>query len=341
MKRLAIILVSVAVIGLSLLSWLGSTGPDEQELTPATEVAVHAGIITLATLRAYVTAYGSVEAEPAGERPAASARIAPAVPGVVVNAVVTEGQQVRKGELLFELDSRAADVAVSFAEKTLAREKQLIQGGVTSPKKLQEAQQQLDAAVVQRSMLRVVSPLNGTVTRVNVSAGEAVDLATVLAEVADLGRLVISAGIPVTELRSIELGQRVEITTSNQSMPIAGTVSYIGSNVDDTNGTTPIRVSLPNDTNLRSGQFVAIRVVNMECKDCLAAPVESVVRDAQGETVIAVIQNDTAVQKRVTTGLRDGGLIEITADGLETGMKVVTQGAYALPRETRVRVIEN
>lgn len=341
MKRFSVVLVAAALIGLAWLNWLNPAGTDAPEMAPETEVAVHVGKITRATLRAYVTAYGVVEPEPEGERAAASARVAAAVPGVVVSVRVTEGQRVTKGDLLFQLDSRAADVAVEFAEKTLAREKQLIQGGVTSSKKLQQAEQQRDAALVQQGLLRVSSPLTGILTRVNIRVGEAVDLATVLAEVADLDRLVVSAGVPAAELVSLDLGQTTELTEESKSGPIVGTLSYIGTDVDVTNGTVPIRVSLPTGTGLRPGQFVAVRVVTEEHKDSLAVPVESVVKDEGGVTVIAVIQNDTAVQKRVATGLRDSGLIEIFADGLEAGMTVVTQGAYALPKETRVRVLEN
>ena len=54
--------------------------------------------------------------------------------------------------------------------------------------------------------------------------------------------------------------------------------------------------------------------------------------------MIAVVQNDTAVQKPVKTGLRDGELVEVEAGGLQADMTVVTQGAYALPKETKVRV---
>ncbi len=63
-------------------------------------------MITRTTLRGYVTAYGTIEAEPAGERPAASARVAPSLPGVVTAVQCVEGQHVAKGALLFQLDSR-------------------------------------------------------------------------------------------------------------------------------------------------------------------------------------------------------------------------------------------
>jgi len=67
--------------------------------------------------------------------------------------------------------------------------------------------------------------------------------------------------------------------------------------------------------------------------------VDSVVKDADGRNVVALAQNNQARQKPVKTGLRDGGLVEIEGDGLQAGMTVVTEGAYGLPKETKIRVL--
>jgi membrane fusion protein (multidrug efflux system) len=53
---------------------------------------------------------------------------------------------------------------------------------------------------------------------------------------------------------------------------------------------------------------------------------------------IALVEGDQAKQREVTTGLRDGNLVEVSGEGLQEGMAVVTEGAYGLPPETRIRV---
>ena len=69
-------------------------------------------------------------------------------------------------------------------------------------------------------------------------------------------------------------------------------------------------------------------------------PVESVVTDVEGHSVIAVVEGDKAAQKPVKAGVRDGGLVEVEGEGLKEGDTVVTVGAYGLPKETKVRVLK-
>ena len=337
-RILALIFLAV-VAGLAWLVWFKPAKPEEPEKQPETEVPVHVGKITRATLRGYITAYGTVEPEPAGERPAASARVAASVPGVVTEVMCAEGQRLDKGAVLFQLDSRAADVAVAFAEKTVERQKKLVQVEGTSQKALQDAEQQLAASRAQRALLRVQAPLAGTVVRVNVQPGEAVDLTTVLAEVIDLDRLVVSANVPSRELAALKVGQPVEVLADKSAPTVTGTMTYISSEVNPKTGAALVRADIPAHSGLRPGQFVTARIVSEEHKDRLAVPVESVVKNAEGSTVIAIVQGSKATQKPVQAGLRDGALVEVEADGLQPGLSVVTEGAYALPKETKVRVV--
>ncbi|HVY64242.1 MAG TPA: efflux RND transporter periplasmic adaptor subunit [Gammaproteobacteria bacterium] len=341
MKKLVVVLLVAAAAGVIGIVWLAPRGNDAGDREPATEVAVRVGKVVRTTLRAYVTAYGVVEPEPAGERPAANANVAPAVPGVVVAVRSVEGQHVAKGDVMFQLDSRAADVAADFAAKALERERQLIGIQGTSEKALQDAEQRLDAARVQQALLKVQAPLAGTVVRVDVKPGEAVDLTTVMASVVDLDRLVVGASVPAAEVRAMKVGQAAEVLVEGGTAPVGGTVEFISPEVDPRTGTAQVRVKLPGGSGLRPGQFVTARIVSEEHTDRLAVPVASVVKNEQGASVIAVVQGDTATQKPVKTGLRDRELIEIEADGLMPDMTVVTEGAYALPAATKVRVLGN
>ena len=339
-KPVLIVIAVVVVVGLAWLIWFKPAKPEAEAAKPATEVPVQVAKIVRTTLRGYVTAYGTVEPEPAGERPAASCRVGSPVPGIVTEVKCAAGQSVDKGAVLFQLDSRTADVAAQTAERVLERQKQLMLVEGTSRKTLQEAEQQLAAARAQQALLRIQSPLAGLVTSVNVRAGEAVDLTTVLAEVLDPTRLVVSVNVPSSELAPLQAGQAAEVRVNESAAPVTATVSFVSPQVDAKTGTAVVRATLPANSGLRAGQFVTLRIVSEEHKACLAVPVESVVKDGEGGTVIALVENDRAAQKSVKAGLRDGGLVEVQADNLKEGMTVVTVGAYGLPKETKIRILE-
>ncbi|NOZ21718.1 MAG: efflux RND transporter periplasmic adaptor subunit [Planctomycetes bacterium] len=347
--------------------WVGTTPPDPDEKTEtetiATEVAVHVGKIQRATLHGYVVGYGTVGPEPAnGSRPAAIAHITSSVPGIIAEVKCVEGQRVEKGTRLFCLDSRAADVlvekarqAVKFAEKNYERQQKLQQVEGTCQKLIQEAEQQLDAArselaaaEVQRAFLTIDAPLAGVLVRVYAKRSDVVDTATVLAELIDLSRLVVTASIPTAELSLLKPGQKVNISADHaasapppgRAKVHTGTLAFISSQVDDKSDTVTVRVSVPADGGLRPGQFAKIRIVCKEHRDCLAVPEESIVIDVEGHSVISLVEGDRAIQKPVNVGLREGGLVEIEGEGLKVGMTIVTTGAYGLPKETKIRVIE-
>lgn len=226
-----------------------------------------------------------------------------------------------KGDVLVDLSSPAAVAEVERRKKLYAQQN-------TSLKSLQDAQAQLD-------LMLVTAPLSGTVVRVNVTPGQAVDLTTVVTEVMDLNRLAVSAEIPSAEANDLKSGEPLEVLTAH---PVATKLLFVSPNVNKDNNTVLVRALLPKDSGLRPGQFVSLRIVTTVHTNCLAAPVESVVTDENGKSVIALVKGDEETQMPVQTGLRENGLVEITAPEIKEGDTVVTVGAYGLPEKTKIRV---
>jgi membrane fusion protein (multidrug efflux system) len=360
-----IVLASIALV--VLLVWRGwltpAAGKDLGET--GSIVAVHTGKIVTASLHRLVTAYGTVEPEPSAPgRQAAGARVASPFAGIVAETFCREGQQVRKGEPLFRLDGRVADLLVAKARETLAfaeiayeREKKLLAVEGTSQKKFLDAEQTLKSArnelanlQVQRNLLDIAAPLAGTIMQVNVRPGEAVDMATVLAEVIDLDRLTIAAGVPSAEAGLLKLGQAVELDTASapagsmrnfKTSAAIAKIMYVGSQIDPRTDTVPVRISVPAASGLRPGQFLSLRIICAEHRDCLAVPEAAVVADAvDGESgSIVLVKGDRASRTPVKIGFREAGLVEVAAAGLQTGMVIVNEDAYAIGTETKIRVI--
>jgi RND family efflux transporter MFP subunit len=167
-----------------------------------------------------------------------------------------------------------------------------------------------------------------------------VDLNTIVAEIVDAGRLVVTANIPDGEAARIQAGQPVELLPDNLLKPAAnGAVSFVSPLVDAKTGTALVRVTVPAQAGLRPGQFVRLRIVTEERPGRLAVPRESIYTDHEGQSTLSLVEGDVAKQKVVKVGLRDGALVEVEGEGISEGATVVTVGSYALPKETKVRVV--
>ncbi|MBI3858487.1 MAG: efflux RND transporter periplasmic adaptor subunit [Planctomycetes bacterium] len=439
MKAIRVLVGIVVAVALAAGAWIllfhsdwlkGAHDEDEDAAEVMAEVPVKVGKITRATLRRYVEGYGTVEAQPLqGGSPAASARVASPVAGIVADVLCSQGQQVQKGALLFQLDERSVEAeeekavaalasaqasldklksfprpdqikvaemqvdrarrAAEFSlkkhtrlaqlaadqlapEKTLLEaelellgaqndlavaDKQLLLLRSTPTKeevaeaqgKVVEAQKSLATAQVQRSLLKIQAPLSGTIVRTRVNPGEAVDLTTILAEVVDLDRLVVEGTVPAAGLRSVTVGMDVDLRTGGEASkaaspgpePLKGKVVFVGLDIDRKSDAGFVRVALPPKAGVPPGQFVCLRIVVEEQKNHLAVPRESVVRNPEGKDVIVGFLGEKAVMKEVRVGLREGDLVGIEGGEVDEGDVVVTQGAYGLPGEAKVRIIKD
>jgi RND family efflux transporter MFP subunit len=347
-QRLPLAMLSMAVLALGACS-----GAVTKEEAVETEVAVQVGMVMKTDLRARVEAYGVVEPEPAKSgHPGGGAKLAAPFAGIVVAVHVIEGQSVKAGDVVVELDDRMAQAAVDkaqhalvFAQQVVDRQTRVLAFGGTSIQAKQEAEQRLAAARAELAsakaaiaQVQLASPLDGVVARINVQPGQSVDLNTMVAEIIDLKRLVATVSVPANEATPLRTGQTADIFTDNAKKPVAtGTVSFVSPSVDPKTAAALVRLALPENSGLRPGQFVGARIVTEELTDRLVVPRDSVVRADDGE-VIYVVEGDKAVQMPVKTGLRDGNVTEVAAEGLKEGDTIVTVGAYGLPKETKVKI---
>lgn len=346
------------IVGLSvaavvvLVVVLRLTKPGEVASTIGTDVTVHVAEISRATLNREVTVYGTVDPAPALDgRPAAGSLLTPFVGGVVLEVRAVEGRKVQLGTVLFRLDSRRTDVAVQsaharvdFAEKAFGRQEQLLTSDGTSQRAYEEARvalatarAELAAAETDLAYLNITAPLTGTVTRLGAEVGQFVDTNTVLAQVVDLDRLVVTAGVPSREIEGIVRGGRALI--GPDAAAPEGRILVLSKSVDPATGAYRVQVAIPAGTGFTPGQFTEVRLVSEERPDVLVVPEESLVSDLDGASWVVIVDGDYATRVSVSVGLRDDGLVEVSGDGLTVGTKVVTTEAYSLPERTKVRVI--
>lgn len=183
--------------------------------------------------------------------------IAPRVSGPITQVAVKDNQQVKAGDLLFQIDPADYQARVSVAEgqvlsteanlkqrqQDMARQADLYQRRVTAEQDYQNAQDALAAAQAEAvtakanlqlaqlnlSYTKIVAPVDGYVTNMNISAGAYVSAGGQLTALVDTSSFWVAAYFKETQLPSIKVGEKAKVTImGHQKHPIEGQVRSIG-----------------------------------------------------------------------------------------------------------------
>ena len=357
MKPLRFVSFIIVFAMLGALAWFvfqHEKEHEEEDAKPETEVAVKLGKLTRATLHRTVNAYAVIEpAHATKDQPAATVQLAVPSEGLVSEVRCAEGEHVKKGDVLLKLDTRTAEAKMQEAMKSLEfatqqsdRQKKLLAIDGTSIKSAQEADAavqkanlEIASAKTALSMLQITAPISGVITEISARTGEAAQPGKPVIEIVDASRLVAHAEISNINLADAMPGKTAVFLHNGAPLSSPGTVILVSPQVNVQTGTAEVLISVPADSGLRAGEWINVAIIVEEKKDCLTAPVVSVVKTEEGEQVIAVVHDHEAKQVPVKAGVREGDLIEVTGEGLNEGDAVVTVGAYGLPKETKVRVL--
>jgi membrane fusion protein, multidrug efflux system len=284
-----------------------------------------------------------------------------------VNAVtVAEGDPVRQGQVIAELDRqplidqrRQAAAAVEQAKAqlenarlNLQRNEQLFQRGIAAGKEVEDARtavaaaqsglEQANAALntadrnVERASVR--SPIAGQVVKRMVSVGEQVDgtAAQPIAEIANLDRVELAANLPAEYLSRVTLNMKAVITTAAYpDRTFDGVVIAIAPAVDATTNAGLARIRIANaNRQLKVGIFAEARIALAEHANALVVPPSALVRDGNGAAVY-VVTGEEAHRTGVQVGLEKPDAVEILS-GVKDGDTVLTSSVYGLGDKARL-----
>ena len=237
-------LIGVALLGATVLQARNASRPPQGAATVAPAPSER-GVAAEGRVVAYPGAEVKVGAERAGR---------------LVAVLVREGDLVRKGQLLAELESdelRAglaeaqarvaeAEAEIRLAEASLGRRRQLVEQQIATAHDLDQAQRDLEIARARRETAaaeatryeaqlrktRIVAPISGTVVAREVDAGETLDTGAHAFSVADLGRLRVEGEADEADAGALALGARVAITSDGYpGRSFAGRVEEVADSV--------------------------------------------------------------------------------------------------------------
>ena len=276
--------------------------------------------------------------------------------GVVLKIHVEEGDRVKAGQVLAELDSdrqrlslRQSQTNLAKLENDFKRQSEMISRKLISQDVYDRSKFDIDtqrAAVdmmkLDLSYTQIRAPIDGVVSKRNVKLGNLIQLNQPLFKIDDFDPLEATVNVPEREMRLIAAKQPVQMLVD--ALPDAvftGTVGRVSPVVDAGTGTFRVVAQFKDETGrLRSGMFGRVRIIYDQRADALVVPRAALVGDDKDASVFVVAKNDTVAKRKVKLGYADGGKVEVI-EGLTEGERVVTLGQAALRDGAEVTVIND
>ncbi|GIX50630.1 MAG: RND transporter [Limisphaera sp.] len=267
----------------------------------------------------------------------------------IEQTLVVPGQSVRAGDLLVRLDDREiraryeqARAVYEQAERDFRRREKLFQEQTISRAEFDaaEAQLRVAAAALQEAetMLahtRVTAPFDGVITAKHADVGDLAVPGRPLLEIEDPKALRLEADLPEALLDRVQPGQKLTVRIPAAQVTVEGVVSEITPVADPRTRTFPVKVDLPTQPGLRSGQFGRLWVPVAEV-EAIRVPVGAI--HIRGQMELAyVVQDGRAVLRLVKTGKRLGDEVEVVS-GLVSGEMVIVEADRPLRDGQPVKV---
>ena len=366
----AVIVLIVAIGG--LWWWLqrsagasGRGGPDPN----ARALPVVAAPVTKGSIDIYLSALGTVT-------PRNMVTVHSRVDGQLMQVAFREGQLVKAGDLLCQIDPRPFEVLLTQAQGQLAKDEALLKNAQLDLERyrtllaqdsiakqqvdtqaslvrqyegtVKADQGQIDSAKLQLTYSRVTAPISGVVGLRQVDPGNVIHAndANGLVVITQIQPITVLFPIPEDNLpqvlKRLKSGATIPVEAWDRAQKVklaSGKLLTADNQIDTTTGTVKLRAEFPNeDGTLFPNQFVNVRMLVETRTDATLVPSAAIQRGAPGTFVYAVTEDHSVTVKPLKLGPVQG---EITAveSGIQAGTTVVVDGADKLREGSKVELI--
>ena len=358
----------VVVLG-AVLAYFSVESRAREKKRPKGDAEIAVSVVAAAqqSIPMTIQAIGNVE-------PLASVAVKARVDGQIVVVNFKEGQEVRKGEVLFRLDPRPFEAALKQAEANLLRDtaardqahtqerryKELLEKNFVSKESYAQfatnaqtaeatakaSQAALESARVNLDYCTIASPIDGFVGKALLQIGNMVKANDTISLVVinQVRPIYVSFSVPeqqLAEVRRLQQAGPLEVavsTSDNRHAPLAkGQLAFIDNAVDMTTGTIKLRATFENrDLALWPGQYVTADLKLYDEKDAIVVPAAAIQTGPQGEYVFVMKPDSTAEVRKIEVARADGDRVVI-GKGVSAGEKVVTRGQLRIVPGVKLR----
>jgi multidrug efflux system membrane fusion protein len=370
-KLILAAIVCAAVLAGALFAYRGAEIRAQHAIPArvAPDIPVSVAMVAQQTVAVRIQAIGNVEAY-------STVALKARVDGQIVAVNFKEGQKVRKGAVLFKVDSRPFEVALRQAEANLMRDTAQKEQTLSQERRYQELLQKnfvskeayaqirtnadtaaavalaskaaVDSARLQLEYCSIRSPLDGYVGKVMLQQGNLVKAndSNPLVVIHQVQPIYVNFAVPeqrLATIRSHMAKARLPVDAlapNSDQAAAAGTLSFVDNAVDATTGTIRLKAVFPNkDSALWPGQFVNIGLKRYDQKDALVVPAQAVQAGPRGQYAYVVKADMTAEAREIKLDRIDGD-IAVIASGLNKGETVVVKGQLRLAPGAKVAIAQ-
>jgi multidrug efflux system membrane fusion protein len=321
-------------------------------------ITVRAAQAVVKPMPVLIEAVGTVE-------PEHSVQVRAQVSGVLQSVQFKEGDKVKAGQVLFQIDPRTFQAQYNQALAALARDKAQLENAraqqerlqpllkreyitrqeydvaVTSAKSLeatvQADQAAAEAARIQLEFARIRAPISGRTGTLAVKSGNLVPAAgtgTPLVTINTMDPVLVTFSIPERQLEDVrryDKQMRIEILPERNAPPVSeGKLVFIDNTVTPQSGTVLLKTRVPNASEaIWPGQFVNVRIVLTIDPEAIVVP-EAAVQPGQDGSFVYLIDENSRVKVQPIKVSRQIGNEVVVAEGVKAGDRVITEIPQAL-----------
>ena len=366
---LALVVVLLALATFQIVRWVKSGPAGGGRNAQAAAQSVGAATVALGNINVIVNALGTVT-------PLATVTVQSQINGYLTEVGYTEGQMVKKGDFLAQIDQRPYEILKAQYQGQLAHDQGLLAQAQLDLKRYQTLAQQnsiarqqaedqvfivqqyegtvkqdqglVDAQNLNIAYCHIIAPVPGRVGLRLVDPGNYVQTTSTT------GIVVITQLQPITVIFSIPEDDLPEIMpqlNAGSVLPVSaydranlhelatGQVAAVDNQIDTTTGTVKVRAQFDNTDNaLFPNQFVNARLLVKTLQNVVTVPTSAIQRGSPGAYVYVINADSTVSVRQISVGPIDGNIAAVNS-GLSAGDRVVIDGTDRLRDGLRVSVV--
>ena len=286
----------------------------------------------------YIDVQGTVDSEE-------NIAVQPGMPGQVTKVNVHEGDMVKAGQILAEVDNRVIRESISqlqtnvdFAKTAFEKQQRLWNQKIgteiqflQSKTQFESLQKNMVTLQAQLDMSRIKSPINGMVDAVNIKVGEYAAPGMLGAfRVVNFGKMKVKAKIADSYIGKVKLGNPVRIYLSDINDTIQGKISFVGKVVNPMTRSFDIEIDLgATSTDVRPNMMASLKINDENIDNAMSVQSNLVQKDPSGSMYVMISEgsaaNMKARKKLVKTGISSGARI-IVLEGLSGNEQLIEAG---------------